>query len=112
MITFKSQLANILTNHPEYTRELIILLGVIKLCDELDVKSFETIVKTFGIKSNQWWPLINEITEDDDWENIIEGELYQHVLNLQMWIGTHDHDIEEGSVLWFLMQKRNNDKKD
>ena len=65
----------------------------------MDVDSFEILINSFGIKSNQWWPLINEITEDDDWEEILEGELYQQVLNLQLWIGNHEHDIEEGSML-------------
>ena len=76
----------------------------------MDVDSFEILINSFGIKSNQWWALINEITEDDDWEEILEGELYQQVLNLQLWIGNHKHDIEEGSMLYFLMQKKNGEK--
>ena len=109
-ISIKHQATSILKNNPEYTRELIILLGVIQLCKVMDVDSFEILINSFGIKSNQWWPLINEITEDDDWEEILEGELYQQVLNLQLWIGNHKHDIEEGSMLYFLMQKKNGEK--
>jgi len=104
MTVFKSQVTNILKNKPEFVRELVILLGVIQLCKIIDVESFETIVKTFGIKSNHWWPMINEITEDEDFEQLIEGPLYEKVLELQMWLSNHKHDVQQGSVLWYLMK--------
>lgn len=73
----------------------------------MDIDSLETIINSFDIKSNDWWPLIHEITEDNEWEEILEGELYETVLNLQLWLSNHKHDIREGSPLWFLMQKKN-----
>jgi hypothetical protein len=111
MTNFRSQIIHILQDRPEYIRELIILLGVIKLCDEMNVGNFETIVKTFGIKSNHWWPLINEIVEDDEFEEIIEGTLYEKVLEIQLWLSNHQHDVEKGSVLWHLMKKWDDEKK-
>ena len=94
----------ILQENPDLIRELVILIGVIQLCKIMDVPSFENIINQFQIKSNHWWPMINEITEDEDFLDVIDGELYEEVLNLQMWLGDHKHEIIEGSVLWNLIK--------
>jgi hypothetical protein len=103
-MNMKHKVDKILQENPDLIRELVILIGVIQLCKIMDVSSFQNLINQYNIKSNHWWPMINEITEDEDFLEVIEGEFYEEVLKLQMWLGDHNHGIIEGSVLWNLIK--------
>lgn len=72
----------------------------------MDIDNFENVINQYNLKSNFWWPLINEVVENDEFIELLEPELYEKVLLLQLWLSDHQHDIIEGSMLYFLMQKK------
>ena len=68
----------------------------------MDIDNFENVINQYNLKIKFWWPLINEVVENDEFIELLEPELYEKVLLLQLWLSDHQHDITlEGSMLYF-----------
>jgi hypothetical protein len=100
------EILDIISNKPEFFREAVILLGLIELCKVTKSADIETLINLHGIKADHWWPLLSEITDNEDFENIATGEVFSEILKNQLWMSDHDPSFIEGSVLDFLNRKK------
>jgi len=80
----------ILEKYPKHFRQLIILLGVKELC-KIDKKDdLEQIVSFYGIDSGYFKMMITEVIQDSTFDQVIEGELYNDLIKLQLWLNDYD----------------------
>lgn len=70
------------------------MLGVKELCKIDNKEDLEQIVSFYGIDSGYFKMMITEIIDDSTFDQVIEGELYNDLIKLQMWINDYDNDSE------------------
>jgi hypothetical protein len=61
------------------------LLGVKELCKITSSTDLEHIVNKYAIPFRMLDMLVDEMCDDDSFDNLIEGELYEDLLNIQLW---------------------------
>lgn len=98
----------ILEKFPRHTRKIIILLGVKSLCKITSCPDLEHIVNKYAIPFRMLEMMVDEMCDDDSFDNLIEGELYEDLLNIQLFYEkSRDNPILDTSSIYESIIKEN-----
>ena len=107
----KDSVEHILKNHPERFRQLSSLLGLIYICKVTECKDLEALVNLYGVPAKYWIVRLNEVIDDDDFGELLSGELFEWFVILSLWETDHEYTGLDGTVEYFMKMLEDYEKK-
>ena len=107
----KDSVEHILKNHPERFRQLSSLLGLIYICKVTECKDLEALVNLYGVPAKYWIVRLNEVIDDDDFGELLSGELFEWFVILSLWETDHEYTGPDGTVEYFMKMLEDYEKK-